>query len=763
MYKDASGWGLKWSSGKTVFPGHYDSIDVLSKDLIKVQKDGLWGIINPSEKIVIPLHYEQLNQDQFGYYIKSNDLYGYISKKGDTIIEPQEHFLYTYEIGKSGDFLFLATNNDNKEAIFSSDGQQRTTFNYTTIIAIDSAQVMKTSSGHTNHYFALESVDEKYGIYDAVNKIIVVEPIYDDVCVTWCYQTHNPHLRFGVLLYTGNDPIFMMSKNNHPVVIRQNGDIFYENDTLSFSNYRKRYYLSQDGKLSEIEGKCKDQFDLPPPYIMQDDSGYFLINHDGSYFHGQKEYHEKISKGFYLGHKEGPYYYQIEDNGKVGITDSTGKWLLPQSYTDLRFVKSKQYQIFSAKKNGQYCYFDLNLNPIPEHPGLVIHYPKIKKQGDMYGVLSADSIWLIDPVFTEVYTKITHNSFGPKQYVFQRNDDKVLVYDTTFKLLNEFRGESFTYIQHPIIEDQDYLILNYHEKLSLYDLKTNKWILKNRDLVTKINGYYQHIDSTSYFFLRDEKNNLVVIDEKGEAVLTTTDSKKYNVTLQALKFGPHIVFKKSFYDENSDIHSVEFIINDKHSIAVDKDDNSSNYYLTYIDLSDIFILASVYDLEKEQFIYDSSFHLIRKEVGLFRNYNTYYCFQDFEKNECRFYGINDSLLKTTECNWIQKVEFTNCIYLSQKEKITLVNENMLYTSLREYRDRPMLLGRKGLFMVLLLNDESYRKVDVLNANGEVIIHDCRYVKSSSQFEEPKYFVFQTDPEELWLTEEGIIYHRNKLN
>lgn len=104
-------------NGKTVFSGKFDDVWIFYKGTAKFTKNGKWGVIDSTGKIIAKPRYDQLeNMDDF-YIAKLGDKYGVVDFKGNVVLEPQfkkidphmEDGKYIKAIGEDGFGLYDTT------------------------------------------------------------------------------------------------------------------------------------------------------------------------------------------------------------------------------------------------------------------------------------------------------------------------------------------------------------------------------------------------------------------------------------------------------------------------------------------------------------------------------------------------------------------------------------------------------------------------------------------------------------------------------
>ena len=767
-FKDDSGWSLKYVNGDRLFEEYYDSILVRDKNKIRVRKGEFWGVIDSTGKQLISFNYNFIKNDEYGYiayeqYSFLSSIQGFLSFQEDTIVPFGRYSIFTHRIGEGIDYLLTLVNDDQEQAVFSSDGIQRTSFNYSNIVGIDSAKLFRLGMDYNTHYFALETLSKTYGIYNAVEKKIVAEPIYDDVCFSSCYQAINPHKYLGPIVYTGKAPVFIMSKKDHPVVIKTTGEIIYESDTLSYSKYKQRYYLSENGLITSVEGECVDRQDLPPPYVMKEEGGYFLVNHNGSYYGENKKHHDFISKNLYSEQPEGAIYFQIEDKGKVGLMNKHGEWKLPQVYDEVTYTRSSEGGYFRAKRaEGDYTYFDLSLRKLNTAPGIKKEFPRISIKDSLYGILSKDSTWLVEPVYNSYDFIFDSNIENITGYIFQKENKYIEIFNKQFEKTNDFKAELYQLVGNYHNNEDKYIFLYENRHLSLYNLGKDKWLFKGESYKMPVNKYINHIDNDIYFVLDDYSNNTRIFDRDGEIVFETQNSKDTTMVseLVTCESSP-LILRKYYFNMEKEIIKIQYQNSNGNIINVNEGNNSKNYYLTYNNVANVYLLISTRSTSIQEIkVYDSDFKLKRIVEGHYKSHGRFYSVRNNTK-QCSFYGANDSLLKILECNWLYKIENSSSIYMIDEGVSVLINDFTLREDLKYYRGSPVSIGRKGVFMVHLLDDETHRLVDVYGADGTLVLKGYSLKFSGRQFQNSKYYVFENDRQEVWLTENGVKYHLNE--
>lgn len=147
-------------------PFIYDQIMPLDAKLLKVRQGERWGIITDSNKIILPIKYEQISPIQYlpqYYVIQQNKKYGLINSKGQIVIPTNNHSLRYFWTN------FLIAQKQGKYGLYNFNGKLHLPFVYDQI-----------KTNQLQYDWLIVTQDNKYGVVTYDNKIIV--PIeYDTI------------------------------------------------------------------------------------------------------------------------------------------------------------------------------------------------------------------------------------------------------------------------------------------------------------------------------------------------------------------------------------------------------------------------------------------------------------------------------------------------------------------------------------------------------------------------------------------------------
>ena len=324
-------WGLIDLDGKELSDIIYDNIDTLKgiENSIIVEKDGKKGLLNDKGSKIIDTEYADIlnfgDDNKNGYItINSENKYGIISFSGEKILENQyekieniygEKYFVIIENGKQ----ILIDKQDNK---ILSDG-------YDEIKQIANSGIIFTKKN-------------KYGLMDFEGNT-KIEAEYED-------------------LKEINTDIFVAKKNGKIGIIDQD-----KNEKLSFEykdiKYNKKagIYITEDENYnSKI---LNSNFETKIEGILSEintDDGYMKIKQGDEYKYYNFKFEEKEVKDVLPSNN----LFLSKKDGKYGYVDSKGNTVVDYIYDDAR--EQNEYGYSAIKKDGVWGSIDKEGNTVVE-------------------------------------------------------------------------------------------------------------------------------------------------------------------------------------------------------------------------------------------------------------------------------------------------------------------------------------------------------------------------------------------------------------
>lgn len=317
-------WGLINLDGKTVSPCEYDEIQVLkgvAGDFV-IGKEGKKGIVDSNGKTIIDPQYEEilpLGEDyKVGYIVKKEGNYGIINSSNKILVEV-----------KYQEILPLASNNifGVKEGdtwkVLKEEGQVVTEGKYDTIKEVQGSQIIVAKGG-------------KYGVISAEGEEII--PLQ--------YQNVD-------FAYTDT---FIIKENGKNGLIKADKQILLEPKYASMT-YRKVadfVEASEDGIQTDIvanDGTIKMTGILSE---VNSSKGYFKIRIGENYKYYNFKFEEKKVQDILPNNN----LFLTKQNGKYGYVDKDGNTVIGYEYDDA--TEQNAYGYAAIQKDGKWGCIDKN-------------------------------------------------------------------------------------------------------------------------------------------------------------------------------------------------------------------------------------------------------------------------------------------------------------------------------------------------------------------------------------------------------------------
>lgn len=338
---------------------------MFAKNVLKIKKDGKYGLIDLNGKVILPSEYEQitaLKGIENSLIIIKDGKKGLVNEKGSIIIEPQ--YKEITNLGETYKEGYITIDEQGKYGVISTTKQQILENKYDNIKAIYL----------NNHYLVTENGQEK--LIDITGKTVLEKSGYDIISATQKGFIIKENELYGAINTTGekiiepiyqylkevNEGIFIAKKNDKYGIIDEQQNIklsfdyismYYDNEINLYiaedvdyntSIIDKEYNVKLIGLLNEINKENE--------YIK------IRINDEYKYFNLKCE--EKSSIEVL---KNNTLYLSKKDD-KYGFVDKHGKVIVDYIYDDA--TEQNEYGYSAVKKNGLWGSIDKQGNIVIE-------------------------------------------------------------------------------------------------------------------------------------------------------------------------------------------------------------------------------------------------------------------------------------------------------------------------------------------------------------------------------------------------------------
>lgn len=320
------------------------------KNTLIYKENGKWGLINFDGKVLTKNLYdsiENLEPSEGKFLVSQDKKYGIIDLKGNSIIKPE------YDLCKSDEYY---TNKDGYTksgfivANKSNDGYRYGYFNYRgkkflDIVYNDIERVLKDDE---KNVYLIASENGKYGLFNKSKKILnndYIEIIYDD-----------------------NVNLIMLQKNKKYGVASLDGKILLEANCEEIYSRGIYLYVSQNGNNKVYDSNMNIvniNFNTTIYNTSNDNYRISTILNNNITYYGilDKDKNTLVAEKYrYLEYLFKNYFISIDEDGKVGVINSSGKEIIDMKYASLQKIKDKNLiQAIDEEANTEIYSEDMKL------------------------------------------------------------------------------------------------------------------------------------------------------------------------------------------------------------------------------------------------------------------------------------------------------------------------------------------------------------------------------------------------------------------
>lgn len=310
-------WGLIDTNGKEISEIIYDNIKTLKgiQNSIIVEKEGKYGLLNCNGVKILDTNYSEILNfgDDYinGYITKNQDgKFGIVNVSGEQVLENNYEEIYNIYSDK----YFVIGENGNQQLI-NKDKEKVITENFDEIKQITSTGVIYVKDG-------------KYGFMDFEGNIII-EANYDVL----------NEINTGIFLTQKDGKAGLIDKDKNEKVAFNFKNIYY--------NQKAGIYIAENEDLTQT--LIDSNFQTKVVGILSElntDKGYMKIKVDDSYKYYNFRFEEKNIKDIYVNNK----IFVSKKDGKYGFIDTKENVVVDYIYDDA--TELNEYGFAAIKKDG---------------------------------------------------------------------------------------------------------------------------------------------------------------------------------------------------------------------------------------------------------------------------------------------------------------------------------------------------------------------------------------------------------------------------
>ncbi|MCI9063655.1 MAG: WG repeat-containing protein [Clostridia bacterium] len=338
--------------GKVEAIENYDKNgNVWYENVLKVEKDGKYGLIDLDGKEVLSIQYdsiEALKGIENSLIVKKDDSYGLVNTSGVKIVDTEYKKITNFgDDYKKG---YITINKDGKYGLTSYSGTQILENKYD-----------KINKVYSENYFVIEK-DGKQEVIDTNGKTILSKG-YDKIKqVTSSGVVFTKGSKYGVMDYDGKVKIKAEYKDlkeiNTDIFVaktdKKYGIIDLEGKTKVAFDYNDIYYNSESGiyvaEDSNFNSSIMDkEFNTKLTGILAElntDSGYMKIKVDDQYKYYNFKFEEKNVADIYTSNN----IFVSKKDGKYGFVNKQGEVVVDYIYDDATELNT--YGFAAVKKDN---------------------------------------------------------------------------------------------------------------------------------------------------------------------------------------------------------------------------------------------------------------------------------------------------------------------------------------------------------------------------------------------------------------------------
>lgn len=314
-------YGLINLEGKELQPCQYDEVSSLQgiQDIIKVQKDGKYGLVNAEGKEIVSIQYadiQGLDKDNTSNFIVMNDAgkYGIVNNNNENVVPTNyEQIKNIYSNN------YYVVQKDGNEILVKKDGTEITLNGVDEII-----EILKNEEG------IIFTQGENYGVMNLASEV-TIEPAYQDL----------KEAKTGLFIAKQNDKYGIIDSQKAEKIgfIYQNMD-YYEKADI---------YVSEDESFNN--SIIDNNFEVRQTGILVDideEKGYFELRQNDEYIYYNFNFETKKDSEIFTNRT----LFLSRKDGKFGFVDKDGNVVVDYIYDDA--TEQNSYGYAGIKKDGKW-------------------------------------------------------------------------------------------------------------------------------------------------------------------------------------------------------------------------------------------------------------------------------------------------------------------------------------------------------------------------------------------------------------------------
>lgn len=338
------------------------------QNVLKVQKDGKYGLIDLTGKQVISVDYEEIvaiSEIENSFKVKKDGKYGIVDNEGKIVIQPQ--YADIDILGKDNKSGFIVKNDEGKYGIVDYSNNQILEKKYDSVEKIYGNDLYVVTVGGKQKIVNKEGTDVLTNGFDSVKQILSNQ---ENAII---FSKFN---KFGVMNLSGEIlidaqygsleetklGIFIAQRDGKYGIIDINKEekIKFEYSSIVY-NDKADIYIAEDNNFNSSILNSNLETKITGILIeLNTNKGYIKVKIDDSYKYYNFKFEEKQEKDIFPNRT----LFLSKKDGKYGYVDKNGKVMVDYIYDDA--IEQNDYGFVAVKKDGKWGSIDSKGNIVQE-------------------------------------------------------------------------------------------------------------------------------------------------------------------------------------------------------------------------------------------------------------------------------------------------------------------------------------------------------------------------------------------------------------
>ena len=344
-------YGLINLEGKEILPAEYDEITELPgvENTILISKDGNYGIVNEEGKIIIEPQYAEITnfgeEANAGFIVKNSEgKYGLVDITNNKVLETKYD-----KISKAHNGDYYVVTEGGTQKVVKKDGTESLSTKNEII------SILKNTEG-----VIYKTSDNKYGVMNLSSENII-EANYDELeeAKTGMFIAKKDN-KYGII---DEENETKLDFNNQSIIYNEKGDFYITED----ENYNNK--ILNNNYETKLEGILTD---------IDDEKGYIELKQGEEYKYYNFKFEEQKEEDIFTNNT----LFVDKKDGKYGLIDKKGKTVVEYIYDDI--TRQNEFGYVAVKKDGKWGAIDRSGKVVQDPVYELDDYLKIDFIGTWY-------------------------------------------------------------------------------------------------------------------------------------------------------------------------------------------------------------------------------------------------------------------------------------------------------------------------------------------------------------------------------------------